>query len=233
MKIAVAQVTSCDDPNKNLRLVLDLMNQAQGADMIFFPEVINCVSLDRRHQMDVLECGVDNSFVAAVRARAQRLGIWVSLGSVAVKTSDADGRFANRSYVISDTGQVVGIYDKIHMFDVTLSATEQYQESKWYRPGEKAVLVDTPWCPIGLSICYDLRFPHLYRTLAQVGARILTVPSAFAVATGQAHWHSLLRARAIENGCYVIAAAQTGTHAESNRNTFGHSLVVDPWGEIV
>lgn len=214
-------------------MVLDLIAHANGADMLCLPEVTNCVSLDRKHQVKVLEPGDNNSFVNALCGAAKERGIWIALGSIAVKTDDPDGRFANRSYLIDDQGQIRATYDKIHMFDVQLSETESYHESKGYRPGGSAVLAQTPWAKLGLSICYDLRFPQLYRALAQNGAKVLMVPSAFAVPTGQAHWHSLLRARAIENGCYVVAVAQMGTHPGSGRKTYGHSLVVDPWGQVI
>ena len=155
------------------------------------------------------------------------------LGSVTVKTDGDDGRFTNRSVMINAEGKIVAFYDKIHMFDVTLSETERYHESKGYRPGTEAAVVQTPWAELGLSICYDLRFAALHRALARAGARVLSVPSAFARATGEAHWHVLLRARAIETGCFVIAAAQTGVHSGSGRKTFGHSLIVGPWGEVI
>jgi predicted amidohydrolase len=151
-------------------------------------------------------------------------------------THDADGRFANRSFLISPSGDIVAHYDKIHMFDVNVSETEVYRESAGYRPGTKAVLAETPFAKIGMTVCYDLRFPHLYRRLAQAGAQIITVPAAFNHITGAAHWHTLLRARAIETGCFVLAPAQTGFHPETKgkgRNTYGHSLAIAPWGEIL
>ncbi len=209
------------------------MNQAAGQDILFLPEVTNCVSLDRAHQLQVLEPYDGNGFIAAICERARLLRLWVALGSVTVKTDGDDGRFANRSVMINAEGKIVAFYDKIHMFDVTLSETERYHESKGYRPGTEAAVVQTPWAELGLSICYDLRFAALHRALAQAGARVLSVPSAFARATGEAHWHVLLRARAIETGCFVIAAAQTGVHSGSGRKTFGHSLIVGPWGEVI
>jgi predicted amidohydrolase len=153
-----------------------------------------------------------------------------------VLTHDADGRFANRSFLIAPTGDIAARYDKIHMFDVNVSETEVYRESAGYRPGAEAVLAETPFAKIGMTVCYDVRFPHLYRRLAQVGAQIITVPAAFNHITGAAHWHVLLRARAIETGCFVLAPAQTGFHPETNgkgRNTYGHSLAIAPWGEIL
>jgi predicted amidohydrolase len=233
MKVAIAQITSSDQPAENLATVLSVMNQAAGQDILFLPEVTNCVSLDRAHQLQVLEPYDGNGFIAAICERARLLRLWVVLGSVAVKTDGDDGRFANRSVMINAEGKIVAFYDKIHMFDVTLSETERYHESKGYRPGTEAAVVQTPWAELGLSICYDLRFAALHRALAQAGARVLSVPSAFARATGEAHWHVLLRARAIETGCFVIAAAQTGVHSGSGRKTFGHSLIVGPWGEVI
>lgn len=226
-------MNATDQPDENLASVLHAMEQARDADLFLTPEVTNCVSLSRSHQDHFLEPGPNNTFVTAVQEKARSLGLWVLLGSIALKTSDRDGRFANRSLLISDTGRVVQWYDKIHMFDVTLSDGETYRESSGYRPGNRAVCVETPMGALGMTICYDLRFPHLFRTLAQAGAQIISVPSAFAVPTGQAHWHSLLKARAIETGCFVVAPAQTGTHSGSGRKTFGHSLVVSPWGDII
>mgnify|MGYP002630561042 FL=1 len=233
MKVAIAQITSSDQPAENLATVLNLMDQSAGQDILFLPEVTNCVSLDRAQQLQVLEPYEGNSFIGAICERARRLGLWVALGSVTVKTEGDDGRFANRSVMINADGEVVAFYDKIHMFDVTLSDTERYHESKGYRPGTEAAVVQTPWAELGLSICYDLRFAALHRALAQDGAQVLAVPSAFARPTGEAHWHVLLRARAIETGCFVIAAAQTGVHQGSGRKTFGHSLIVGPWGEVI
>jgi predicted amidohydrolase len=161
---------------------------------------------------------------------ASGLGIYLLAGSFAVKRED--GLLANRSYLFDDKGRIAARYSKIHMFDVDLPNGERYRESSTFVPGEEAVLAPSPFGPIGLTVCYDLRFPHLYRALAKAGAAILTVPSAFTVVTGEAHWHVLLRARAIETGCFVLAPAQTGTHAEGRR-TYGHSLAVAPWGEIL
>ena len=233
MRVAVAQISSSDQPAENLALVLALMRQSVDQDILFLPEVTNCLSLDPAHQALVLEHFDNNGFIDAVCKEARSLSLWVALGSIALKTHDADGRHANRSILIDANGSVVAQYDKIHMFDVTVSEVERYHESKGYRPGDTAVLARTPWGGVGLSICYDLRFPALYRTLAQAGAGILVVPSAFAQLTGEAHWHVLLRARAIETGCFVIAAAQTGVHSGSGRKTYGHSLIVDPWGQVI
>ena len=233
MRVAVGQITSSDQPAENLALVLELIDQSADQDILFLPEVTNCVSLDWAHQAQVLDYFDNNWFVEAVCKKAREMGLWVALGSITLKTHDLDGRYANRSILIDSSGVVVAQYDKIHMFDINLSATERYHESRSYRPGNSAVLAQTTWGRMGLSICYDLRFPTLYRTLAQAGAGVLVVPSAFAQTTGEAHWHVLLRARAIETGCFVIAAAQTGEHPGSGRKTYGHSLIVDPWGQVI
>jgi predicted amidohydrolase len=170
--------------------------------------------------------------LAAVRGAAARLGLWVHLGSLALALEDDDGRLINRGFVIDDSGEIRARYDKMHLFDVDLPTGESWRESAAYRAGEGPVIVDTPIGKLGLSICYDIRFPDLYRTLSDAGATILSIPAAFTVPTGEAHWHVLLRARAIEAGAFVVAAAQTGRH-EDGRTTYGHSLVVGPWGNIV
>ena len=176
--------------------------------------------------------------LAALREVAQETGVWLLIGSLAVDlsrepgTAEGERRLANRSYLVDPGGAVVARYDKIHMFDVDLAGGESYRESNAFRPGGRAVLAETPWGVLGMTVCYDLRFPHLYRALAQAGADFLAIPSAFTVPTGKAHWHVLLRARAIENGCFVFAPAQWGEHAEGRR-TYGHSLIVDPWGEVL
>jgi predicted amidohydrolase len=169
--------------------------------------------------------------IAAFQVLARETGAWLLAGSLVVRLPGEE-RLANRSYLFDPQGAVVARYDKIHMFDVDLAGGERYRESAQFRPGERAVLADTPWGKLGMSVCYDLRFPALYRALAQAGARMLSIPSAFALPTGEAHWHSLLRARAIETGCFVLAPAQTGLH-EGGRRTYGHSLIVDPWGAVL
>ncbi len=237
MKIAALQLCASDDPVANLALTLSMVQQASeaGAQFIATPEVTNCVSSSRRHQTEVLALQEDDQTLAALCASAPRLGVWISIGSLALKLPD-DERFTNRSFMIDPSGQIVAQYDKIHMFDVTLSETEQYRESDGYRAGDHAVIADTAFGKIGMTICYDIRFPHLYRGLAKSGASILLIPAAFAQPTGRAHWEVLLRARAIETGCFVIAAAQTGEHQTSQgrpRKTYGHSMIVSPWGEIL
>lgn len=238
MRAAILQMRSSDNPEENLATVLSALAEAKadGADILLTPEVTNCVSQSRSHQKTVLHRQADDPTLAAVRAAARDAGIWVLLGSLGLQSGDPDGRFANRSFLISDRGDIAGWYDKIHMFDVNVTDTETFRESDGYRPGDRAVVVRTPLATFGLSICYDMRFAYLYRDLAQAGAQVLTVPAAFSPVTGQAHWEPLLRARAIETGCFVIAPAQTGDHAISRgkpRQTHGHSLVVAPWGEVL
>lgn len=238
MRTALIQLNSSDDPAHNLDATAHLIEAAaaDGAQFVLTPEVTNCVSGDRAHQSRVLLHEQDDPTLAGLRDRAARHGIWLLVGSLALKTRDADGRFANRSFLIDPAGDITARYDKIHMFDVAVSETEIYHESKGYRPGERAVLAQMPFGLLGMTICYDLRFAHLYRHLAQAGASVITVPSAFSRATGVAHWETLLRARAIETGSYLLAPAQTGVHAAQvgkSRATWGHSLIVDPWGDVV
>ena len=238
MLIALVQTTSSDDPRENLARISARIREAanDGATFILTPEVSNCVSMSRSHQEQVLQLEPDDLSLSGYRALAGELGVWLLIGSLALKTGDVDGRFANRSFLIDPSGEIVARYDKIHMFDVDVNKDETYRESDGYRPGAKAVVAPTPFGDLGLSICYDLRFAYLYRALAQAGAEILTVPAAFSPVTGKAHWESLLRARAIETGCYVLAPAQTGQHSAGRgkeRQTYGHSLVISPWGEVL
>ncbi len=238
MKIALLQLTSGGQPVENLPTTVGMVREAagQGASLILTPEVTNCVSLDRAHQQSVLQHQDDDITLKALRHEAKALGVWISIGSLALKTQDADGRFANRSFMIDPKGEVVATYDKIHMFDVAVNETETYRESDGYRPGGKAVTADMPDIEVGMTICYDVRFPHLYRKLAKSGAGLMLVPAAFSPVTGTAHWETLLRARAIETGSFVFAAAQTGNHPIStgrHRTTHGHSLAVDPWGTVI
>ena len=237
MKVAALQLCASDDPVANLAHTLSMVQQASeaGAQFIATPEVTNCVSSSRRRQNKVLALQENDHTLAAMCTAAARFGVWISVGSLALKLPD-DDRFTNRSFMIDPSGQIVAQYDKIHMFDVTLSETEQYRESDGYRAGDHAVIADTAFGKIGMTICYDIRFPHLYRGLAKSGASILLIPAAFAQPTGRAHWEVLLRARAIETGCYVIAAAQTGEHQTNQRRprkTYGHSMIISPWGEIM
>lgn len=238
MRAGLLQLSVSDDPVANLPETVSMMRRAvaEGAGFVLTPEVTNCVSTSRRRQQDVLRPEADDITLAALRDEAARAGIWLLIGSLALRCDDPAGRFANRSFLIGPDGAIAARYDKIHMFDVSVSETETYRESDGFRPGAQAVLAETPFARIGMTICYDVRFPHLYRALAQKGAQVLTVPSAFSPVTGAAHWETLLRARAIECGAWVLAPAQTGQHriAEGRpRATYGHSLVIAPWGEIV
>jgi predicted amidohydrolase len=234
MKTALLQITSTDDPAENLSMVRAMMREAAaaGAGYILTPEVTNCVSASRRHQKAVLHLEADDPTLLGLRETAQEMGVWLTIGSLALKTKDADGRFANRQFLIAPDGEIRARYDKIHMFDVQVSAEETYRESAGYRPGKQAVVAEVPFATLGLTICYDLRFPKLFNALANGGADVMTVPAAFSRVTGAAHWHALLRARAIETGSWVLAPAQCGDNAE-HRRTYGHSLVISPWGEIV
>lgn len=238
MRIALVQLTVGDDPAANLPETLAFVRAAAegGAQLVLTPECTNLLSSNRDHQRRTLRSEAEDPTLAALRAEAKALGIWLLIGSLGVLTQDADGRFANRSFLINPQGEIAARYDKIHMFDVNVSETEIYRESAAYRPGHQAVVADTPLARIGMAVCYDLRFPHLFRRLAQAGAQILTVPAAFNHLTGEAHWETLLRARAIETGCFVLAPAQTGFHPEAEgkgRQTHGHSLAIAPWGEVL
>lgn len=238
LRAGLIQLTSSDDPIANIPVTTGFIREAAagGADFVLTPEVTNCVSQSGAHQRAILCTEEDDPTLAALRSEAKTLGIWVLIGSLGIKAGDADGRFANRSFMISPTGEIVARYDKIHMFDVQVSETETFQESAAYRPGETAVVAQTDFAPVGMTICYDVRFPHLHRALAKAGARVLTVPAAFSPVTGKAHWEVLLRARAIETGCFVLAPAQTGDHLVSSgkpRFTHGHSLAIAPWGEVL
>ena len=238
MRAALLQTNASDDPDANLRGLLPMVERAavDGADLILTPEVTNCVSTSRARQRAVLRHEADDPTLAALRDAAARHGVWILIGSLALLTEDADGRFANRSLLIAADGSVVARYDKIHMFEVSVTDRETYRESEGYRPGDRAVVADTPWARLGLTVCYDVRFPALHRALARAGADVIAVPAAFSPVTGAAHWEPLLRARAIETGCFVLAPAQTGRHAMSEgrpRSTHGHSLAVDPWGAVM
>ena len=238
MRAALVQLCSSDDPAANLPATEALLREAAagGAALALTPECTNIVSADRARQKAVLATEDEDETLARLRAVAAELGLWLVIGSLCLKSGDADGRFVNRSFLVGPDGRIRARYDKIHMFDVTLDGGESYRESAAYRPGGRAVLAGAAGVTLGLTVCYDLRFPHLYRDLARAGADVLTVPSAFTVPTGQAHWHVLLRARAIETGAFILAPAQSGTHAASAgrpRRTFGHSLAVAPWGEVL
>ena len=238
MRAAMVQLNVGDDPAANLPATLMHVRAAVsgGAKFVLTPECTNALSSNRNHQRQVLRHEADDETLAALRDQASASGIWLLVGSLGLLTDDADGRFANRCFLISPNGDIAARYDKIHMFDVNVTETEVYRESAGYRPGSAAVIAQTPFGNIGMTVCYDIRFPQLYRCLAQAGAQIITVPAAFNHITGAAHWEPLLRARAIETGCYVLAPAQTGYHGETHgngRNTHGHSMAVSPWGEVL
>ena len=219
-------------PGPNLEQGIKLIREAarQGADYVQTPEVSNMMQLNRKALFEHLASEDDDQSLKAYRALAKELKIYLHIGSLALRFSPE--RAVNRAFLIGPDGLVLASYDKIHMFDIDLPGGESYRESANYQPGETAVICELPWGRIGLTICYDLRFPALYRALAEAGASFLTVPSAFTRKTGEAHWHVLLRARAIENGCFVLAPAQWGEHT-GGRRSFGHSLIVDPWGEVL
>ena len=229
---AMVQMRTSLLPEPSLDQGMKLIREAaaQGADYVQTPEVSNMMQLNRKALFEHLASEDDDKSLKAYRALARELKIHLHVGSLALKFSPE--KAVNRSFLISPEGQLLASYDKIHMFDIDLPGGESYRESANYQPGETAVISDLPWGRIGLTICYDLRFPALYRALAESGASFLTVPSAFTRKTGEAHWHVLLRSRAIETGCFVFAAAQAGTH-ENKRETFGHSLIVDPWGVVI
>ena len=238
MRIALIQLTVTDDPVANLAATLGFVRQAhaEGAEFILTPECTNGLWSNRAAQKALLRLEEDDATLAALRDEAGKLGVWLLIGSIALLTGDEDGRFANRSFLIRPDASIAARYDKIHMFDVNVSETEVYRESAAFRPGSQAVIAQTPFAPIGMTVCYDVRFATLYRKLAQGGAQIITVPAAFNHITGAAHWETLLRARAIENGAFVLAPAQTGFHAEAGgkgRRTYGHSLAIAPWGEVL
>ncbi|HRO16438.1 MAG TPA: carbon-nitrogen hydrolase family protein [Paracoccus sp. (in: a-proteobacteria)] len=235
------QLSVGDDPAANLPVTLDFLRDgaARGAQLLLTPEVTNLLTPDRERQAALLRVEAEDPTLAALRAEAARLGVWLSIGSLSLRHDDPqEARFVNRSFLIAPDGGIAARYDKIHMFDVTITDRESYCESAAFRPGDRAVLAQGP-VSMGLTVCYDVRFPHLYRRLAHAGARLLTVPAAFNDTTGAAHWEVLLRARAIENGCFVLAAAQCGTHPAPHspdrppRRSHGHSLAVGPWGEVL
>lgn len=231
-RAALVQLCSGRSVDKNLVDAAELVRQAAagGAHYVQTPEVTTLMELETARLFAAVEAEEGNRALRQFRELAAELKIWLHLGSMPVKV--AQDKIANRTYVLSPEGEIAATYDKIHMFDVDLPNGESYRESKNYRPGDQAVVAQLPWGGLGLSICYDLRFPHLYRALAKSGARFLAVPAAFTKVTGEAHWHTLLRARAIECQCFVFAAAQGGRH-EHGRDTYGHSLIISPWGQIL
>ncbi len=231
--IALVEMASGIDPDANLRVMDRTLAAAvdAGAAMAFFPEMSVLLDRDRARSGAHIAREGDSGWLPALQAMAQRHGLWVHTGSAPFLTDDGDRR-VNRSHVITADGTIAAAYDKIHMFDVSLPSGESWSESSSYAGGESLAVVETPVGLLGLSICYDLRFPELYRALVDRGATLIAIPAAFTASTGAAHWHVLLRARAIETGCHVLAAAQAGTH-EDGRTTYGHSLAIAPWGEIL
>ena len=231
-KAAMIQMRSGLTPAANSDDAVRMIGEAKsaGAGYVLTPEMTNILAARREQLFSVVVEEEADASLATLREVARKLGIYVHIGSLAIKISP--DRAANRSFLIGPKGDILARYDKIHMFDVDLAGGESYRESRNYRPGELAVLADLPWGRLGLTVCYDLRFPALYRALAEAGATMLAIPSAFTKQTGEAHWHVLMRARAIENGSFVFAAAQGGKH-ENGRDTYGHSLIVDPWGSII
>ncbi|MEX1035261.1 MAG: carbon-nitrogen hydrolase family protein [Sneathiella sp.] len=227
------QMTSTGDVQENLKTATALIRESAsaGADFIATPEVTNMLEPNKTEAHAKAQYQEDDITLKSFRALAEETGKWILAGSLVIKKPD-DDRLANRSFLIRPDGGIATQYDKIHMFDVELSNGENHKESRAYAPGNTAQIVETAWGIFGLSVCYDVRFAHLYQQLALAGAKVLTVPAAFTATTGQAHWHVLLRARAIENGAFVIAPAQCGQHSEKRR-TYGHSLIIDPWGEVL
>jgi deaminated glutathione amidase len=233
MRIALAQMCTGVDPSENADAVDAAIVEAAagGAAMLFTPEMTNLVDGDRKRAVSAWRSEAEDVVVARAKVAAARHGIWVALGSVAVLDGD-EGRLVNRSLVIDATGEIRARYDKLHLFDVDLATGERWRESATYTAGSVSTVIDTPAGALGLSICYDLRFAALFNALSSAGATILAIPAVFTVPTGEAHWHILQRARAIENACFVVSAAQSGTH-EDGRATYGHSIVVDPWGKVL
>jgi predicted amidohydrolase len=231
-RAGLVQMRARRSPQSNLDEATALIREAvaAGAQYVQTPEMTNIMELSREKLFAAITDEDKDICLAAFRELARELGIYLHIGSLAIKVSPE--KAANRSFVIDPRGAIVARYDKIHMFDVDLAGGESYRESNNFRPGESAVVLDLPWARFGLTICYDLRFPALYRALAEAGTTVLTIPAAFTRQTGEAHWHTLIRARAIENGSFVLAAAQGGEH-ENGRATFGRSLVVDPWGRVI
>jgi predicted amidohydrolase len=231
-RVALIQMRSGRSPAANLDAATRLISNAKagGADYVQTPEMTNILEARRDALMTAIMPEHADASLAAFRDLARQHRLWLHIGSLALKISP--DRAVNRGFLIDPEGEITARYDKIHMFDVDLANGESYRESRSYAPGEHAVTADLPWGRLGLTICYDLRFPALYRALAEAGSMFLAIPSSFTKQTGEAHWHTLNRARAIENGCFVFAAAQGGSH-ENGRDTFGHSLIVDPWGRVL
>ena len=237
-KGALLQLSSTDEPKENLELINNMINTAaaKNVEFIALPETANCISNSNLHKETVLQTEKEDITLASLTEVAKKKSIYILIGSLAIKQNKPKHKFLNRSFLINPSGSIIAKYDKLHMFDAAISASEEHIESASFVAGKNAKIISTAIGKFGLSICYDVRFPHLYRGLSQRGAQLLTVPAAFTVPTGKAHWEILLRARAIENGAFVIAPAQSGTHNFTGggyRKTYGHSMVVDPWGNIL
>ena len=237
-KGALLQISSTDEPKQNLELINNMINSAaaKNVEFVALPETANCISNSNLHKETVLQTEKEDITLASLTEVAKKKSIYILIGSLAIKQRKPKNKFLNRSFLINPSGSIIAKYDKLHMFDATISDSEEYIESASFVAGKNAKVISTAIGKFGLSICYDVRFPHLYRGLSQRGAQLLTVPAAFTVPTGKAHWEILLRARAIENGAFVIAPAQSGTHnftCGGYRKTYGHSMVVDPWGNIL
>lgn len=234
MRIALYQAQTGIDPAANARDLVRAVEDAAdgGAVILFTPEMSGLLDRDRARASPRVRNEAGDPVLASVRKTAARRNIWVHLGSLALAGEREDGRLVNRGFLIDAEGEIRARYEKMHLFDVDLATGESWRESAVYAPGEEPAAADTPIGRLGLSVCYDLRFPDLYRALTDAGATVLAVPAAFTVPTGAAHWHILLRARAIEAGVFVVAAAQAGKH-EDGRETYGHSLVIDPWGKVL
>ncbi len=232
LRLAMAQTTSSNRHDDNITMLAHIARQAaeQGAQMLALPEAVGLVNKDRTSALRMVTSADNDPFLAACQRTAKEYSLWIQAGSTPV--SGDQNRFRNHATMISPEGTIVASYDKIHLFDVFLAGKNPTGESCRYAPGDEAVMVDTPWGAMALTVCYDLRFPHLYRQHAKAGATVAFVPSAFTIPTGRAHWEVLLRARAIENGFWIVAAAQVGHHAD-DRRTYGHSLIINPWGEVI
>ena len=233
-KAALIQVTAGADPLKNASANRSYADEAASAGAVFvmFPEVCNMIEPDRDACREKAKPVLEDDTVRNLQDSAREHAIWILVGSVVVQSDVTPGKLANRSVLINDQGAIVATYDKMHLFDVDVGSADVYRESDTYQAGAGLTLASTPWGPLGMTVCYDLRFPHMYRDLAKAGALMMTVPSAFTRPTGEAHWHALLRARAIETGAFVFAPAQTGEHS-GGRKTYGHSIAIDPWGEVL
>lgn len=233
-KAALVQITAGIDPDENAARNAAYLSEAAaaGADFVMFPEVCNLIDPDRVRARAKIKIESEDETLRQLRAGAKAHGVWVLVGSLCVQTEDGSGKLANRSVLVDAKGNVCARYEKMHLFDVNVGKDDAYRESDTYRAGTGPTLAETPWGKLGMTVCYDMRFPHLYRDLAKAGAVMLSAPSAFTRPTGEAHWHVLLRARAIECGAFVFAPAQTGEHG-GGRKTYGHSLAVGPWGEVL